>query len=370
MQAVAEISMMAVRENYLSIRRVLPPRCHLICVLKANAYGHGALPLGRLYSSFGEVSFAVAHLQEGIALREGGITAPILLLGHLTDTEVQEALAYHLTPSIHSLTQAKELSRGVGALGLSLTVHLKLDSGMGRLGFRCDSAKEVEEAMEVLSLPYLKVTGVYTHFARADVGDAGQAFTALQYNRFTTVANVLDRVAHHHLFRHTGNSGALLDYPSFCEEGVRVGILLYGVHPSKEVRHTLPLTPVMTLKTPIIHIKEVPAGTPIGYGGAYITSRPCRIATLPIGYGDGIHRLWGDLGLTVTLKGIPCPLVGRVCMDSCTIDVSGVPNVHLGDEVVFFGRGSIHVATVAEGCQTIPYEILSGIGGRVARVYV
>ena len=365
MQATAFVSLTAVKHNFLSIRQILPPRTRLFCVVKANAYGHGALPLAKVYSASRGISFAVAHLEEAIALREGGITSPILILGHTSHSDVEYLLSYHITPCIHSYTQGKELHTEAQKRCTPLPFHLKINSGMHRLGFT--SQNELEA---VLSLPYLQLKGIYTHYAQGDMGEAGADFTHTQYNRFLSAIQYVQKRIPSPVITHAGNSGATLDFPHLLGGGARVGILLYGVYPSPLVTRKIDLQPVMTLSAPILHIRTVPPLTPVGYGGFYVTPTATKLAYIPLGYADGVRREWCEMGVTFTVNGTPCPLVGRVCMDSCTLDVTRVQNVSLGDRVTLFGDGGQDVLSLATRCHTIPYEILTAVGERVKRVYL
>jgi alanine racemase len=236
---------------------------------------------------------------------------------------------------------------------------------MCRLGFSnlCDLE-------EVLSLSNLQIEGIYTHYAQGDMGEAGATFTHDQYDRFLSAVQYVQKRVPHPLITHAGNSGATLDFPHLLGGGARVGILLYGITPSPFVTRETTLKSVMTLLAPILHIREVMPLTPVGYGSSYITPAAMKLAYIPLGYADGIRREWVDMGVYFTVHGIPCKIVGRVCMDSCLIDVTQVSHVKLGDEAVLFGDGGQDALSLASQCHTIPYEILTGVGERVQRVYI
>lgn len=369
--AWAEIDMGAAAENYRTLRALTAAKSKFCCVVKANAYGHGALPLSLLWQGLGADAFAVADIEEAEELRRGGISRPILILGCTSPEEAARISALALTQCVYSLSYARELNAAAKAQGVTLPVHIKLDSGMGRIGFRCGGEGDDSPlgAREVLSLPQLSVRGVFTHFAVADEGEAGRAYTQEQYRAFTDAASYLEGAAGRVLTRHCANSAALLSYPSTHCDMVRCGIALLGVNPTVQAAAPPRLRPVMRLKTTVIHCKQMRRGESIGYGRSYVLPCDKSIATLPVGYADGVARSWAAGGVEVAVRGVLCPLVGRVSMDQCTVDVSGVPDLRIGEEAVLFGGAdSLSAPEIARRAGTIPYEVFCGIGRRVKRL--
>ncbi len=336
-----------------------------MAVVKANAYGHGAVPLARLYRERGVRSFAVACLDEAVELRIAGIAGEILILGYTPAPLAGELLQYDLTQTVYDPDQARELSERALSLGGRVKSHLKLDTGMGRIGFPCgeDGAACVERVTDILNLPGLLFEGVFTHFSSAD-GDSPEdrEFTRAQFGRFSAAVGKL-RERGYRLRAHCCNSAGALLYPEARLDAVRPGIILYGAGvPDPSLR------PVMTLKTTVTEVKNVSPGTPVGYGRCFTTSRPTRVATLAIGYADGFPRCLTNTG-KVTVGGRDVPVIGRVCMDQIMADVTDVPGVSAGDTAVVFGEGGAGADDFAASAGTISYEIFCRVAPRVKRVY-
>lgn len=373
----AEIDMDAARENYRLLRNALPSDTRLCCVVKANAYGHGALPLASLYKALGSDFFAVSNVEEAMQLRRGGIGGKILILGY-TPTECAPLLAeYDISQTVFSYEYAAELAHFAAQAGVRLPIHIKLDSGMGRLGFSCKhgaaDADVLDEIARVSAMPSLIPEGIFTHFALADGGEVGETYTAQQYQCFCDAVDALAARGVRFPIRHCANSAAMLDFSDHCMDMVRAGIVLYGVLPSSEIRNRLPLRPVMALRAVISQIKELSAGDAVSYGCVFRAPRAMRVAVVPVGYADGYLRRSGEGGAYMLLHGKRAPIVGRICMDQLMLDVTDIPEAAPSDVVTVIGRDGdeeITAAMLARINQTIPYEILCGIGERVPRFYI
>lgn len=372
----AEIDLDAARENFLAVRAALPFHTRLCCVVKANAYGHGALPLARLYEREGVSCLAVSNVEEAVQLRRGGIGAEILILGY-TPPDCASLLAEHrLVQTVFSSEYARELHAAAKAVSRVLSVHLKLDTGMGRLGFCVgDGAGDetVSALAEIFRMPYLSVSGTFTHFATADGGKGGEAYTVRQYRRFCALRQRLVRDGYELGICHCANSAAILDYPDCAMDMVRAGVILYGALPSSDVRRELALRPVMSLRAVVSMVKTLGKGEAVSYGGIFRAPRDMRIATVPVGYADGYWRSNGENGGYLLVRGRRAPIVGRICMDQLMLDVSEIEGAAMGDVATVLGRDGeeeITVAALAARNQTIPYEILCGVGERVPRFYL
>ena len=340
----------------------------VMCVIKANAYGHGAVETARLLESAGCGWFAVSNIEEAQQLRRGGITARLLILG-ATPAEYAAALAEgEITQALYDPGYAEELSAAAVAAGVTLRVHLKLDTGMRRLGF--DAETQLDDAAAACRLPGLDAEGVFTHFATADGdGDPDGSFTCLQFDRFTAAVKALEAKGVTFKLRHCSNSAAAVTRPDFRLDMVREGIVLYGLAPSAAVGAE-GFLPAMSMKARVSMVKEVAAGEGISYGLTFRTGRPMTVATLPVGYADGYLRAYGKG--CVLLKGRRAPILGRVCMDQMMVDVTGL-DVSEGDVATLFGEDAgvlLPVEALSRLADTINYETVCAIGRRVPRVYL
>ncbi|MCJ8500480.1 alanine racemase [Desulfatitalea alkaliphila] len=372
----AEIDLAAVAHNVRLLRRITHPRARLLVAVKADGYGHGAVAVARTALAHGATDLGVAHLAEGLVLRRQGISAPILIFGHTPPQWADQMFTNNLTPTVFSTAAARVLSAAARRTGRRLPVHVKIDTGMGRLGFMCDalrptgSPSAVAELLETARLPGIDLQGIFTHFATADQSDLRSA--QRQLDRFLDLLDQLERAGLSVALKHAANSGAILQMPAAHLDMVRAGIAVYGLPPSREVvSPEIDLQPVMSLKAPVIHLKTVPAGTSISYGGTYTTPRATRIATIPVGYADGYRRSLSNRG-HMLVRGYRAPIVGRVCMDLTMIDVGEIPEVAVGDEVVIMGRQrdqAIDAGDLADLLDTIHYEVVSAITARVPRCY-
>jgi len=364
-----EIDLSAIANNTRQIQALVGPEVRILASLKADAYGHGALKVARTVLHNGASMLGVATVSEAAPLREAGIQAPILVFGYVPHWQMREAIRLHLTLTLYSIESAQALSRAAQALNRSIKVHVKVDTGMGRLGIRAEQIDEIVELLhEITDLPRLELEGIFTHFAMADTLD--QTHVRLQLARFH---NVLQRIDAEHLrpaLVHAANSAALLSLPESHFDMVRPGIALFGLDPSSDVRLPPVFRPALTFKTQVAQVKAIPEGECISYGCTYITNRPTRVAILPVGYADGFRRAptnWGS----VLVHGQAAPLLGRVCMDQCIIDITHIPHVKAGDEVVLIGQQGTATLTaeqVALRLGTINYEVVSEILARVPRV--
>jgi alanine racemase len=365
-----EISLPALKHNYLTIRNHLSAPAQLMAVVKANAYGHGAVECARALEAAGADWFGVALVEEGIELRRAGITRPIFLLGGFWRGQADDVIARDLTAAVYRLDQVEELDARASALGRIVNFHLKVDTGMGRLGIRLDELAEFARALG--RFDSVKLDGVMTHLAAAD--SATTDYTERQISRYEESVEILRDLGFDPSWRHIANSAGIHAYPQSHGNLARVGAAMYGL--TRDVLSTkiepFDVRPVMSLHTRLVMLKTVPAGTPLGYGCAFTTARESRVATLPIGYADGLRRLHSNNG-RVLIRGRFAPIVGRVSMDLTIIDVTDVPGVELGDEALLIGeRNGLRISAedLAEQIGTISYEIVTGISARAPRVYV
>lgn len=349
-----------------------------MAVVKANAYGHGALPCTQAVLDAGADTLGVGIVAEGIELREQGIQAPVQVLVGIFPDEVDDLIQHNLTTTLHSRSLAETLSQRAGHWGKEVGVHIKVDTGMGRLGIAPDQLPGMVEF--VSGLKNIRIESVFTHFSSAD--DADPVFTQNQIERFQSALDQLKKVNIKVPLAHCANSAALLQFPEGQFDLVRPGIALYGALPAPSLAPVVDsltaksknfsLRPVMQWKTRILTINSLPKGSPVSYGQKFITQRDSRIATLPVGYADGLERLLSNR-MQVLVKGQKVPQVGTVCMDMCMIDVTDIAEVTAGDEVVLFGQqgeATLTVDEMAAQAGTIPYEILCGVGQRVPRIFL
>lgn len=366
----AEIDMDAALYNFNIVKSYVTSK--ICCVIKANAYGHGASELAKLYQDNGANFLAVSNIEEAMQLRNNGIVSPILILGY-TPAGCASILAEHnISQCIYSYEYGKELSDAAAAAGVKVRIHLKLDTGMGRIGFLCrdTGASELDTALAVCRFGSLIPEGIFTHFAVADESSGGEEYTRTQYKCFVNGIGYLRDSGTDFEIRHCSNSAAIFDYPEYEMDMVRAGIVLYGLKPSGAVRRFPELKPVMSLRSVVSHIKNLSAGECVGYGRAYTASCERRIATVPIGYADGFWRSNGNQRYHLALNGRQAEIVGRVCMDQLMIDVSTI-ECSVGDIVDVFGtvKGNT-VDDIASVNGTINYEILCSVGERVPKAYI
>ena len=377
----AEISLGAYAHNIRELKRITRPPARLMAVVKANGYGHGAVEIAREALKNGARYLGVARINEAISLRKAGLNAPILIFGYSPPDLAPMLIDYELTQTVYSLSTAQVLSEQAIRKGKKIKVHLKVDSGMGRLGFLLEAINvipndttapnPVREIEAITRLSGLTVEGIFTHFATADSAD--KTYADLQLNRFMALLHRLQEEGLEPPVRHSANSAALINMPGSHLDMVRPGIATYGLNPSDEVnQRVVDLKPVMTLKSKIIHLKKVPPGFNISYGITFQTKNHTTIATVPVGYADGFNRLLSSRGFML-VHGQRVPIVGRICMDLTMLDVGELSGVSLEDEVVVFGKQateSITADEIAASIDTINYEIVSTITHRVPRVHL
>lgn len=364
----ADINLDAVFHNIGEIKKRLNPGVKIAAVIKADAYGHGALPVAK--ALYDEADwFAVSNIEEALELRQCGIEKPVLTLGYTAPQQLAEAIQNEITLTLCDRESAEEISAQAQRLGKMAQVHIKVDTGMGRIGFPAADSFAVIAA-EAAKLPNLLPTGAYTHFARADETDKGA--TKVQYEKFLAFLAVLRQQGLTELLCHAENSAAILELPEYQLDMVRLGISLYGMYPSAEVMPAeIKLRPAMEIKSHIAFLKTVPAGTGISYNATYVTKEPRMIATVPVGYGDGYPRALSNCG-RVLLHGKSVPIVGRICMDQMMLDVTGLPEAKRGDTVTLMGVDGTERITAEEiGAlsHSFHYEMVCNVGKRIPRVY-
>ncbi len=373
----AEIDLNAIAHNVLELRRITAPSARLMVAVKANAYGHGIIEVARQALESGADALGVARVDEGIRLRQAGIDAPVLVFGYTPSSEAARLYEFDLIQTVYSYETARELSDTASSLNIKINIHLKVDTGMGRLGLLPDSRRAapadraVEEVKSIAGLSGLKLEGIFTHFATADWSD--KSYAEKQFQIFSSFLDQLHKAGLQFSVKHAANSGAIIDMPQTHLDMVRAGISVYGLYPSDETdKNRIKLLPVMSLKARIIHLKKVSAGFMVSYGITHKTKKPTTIATIPVGYGDGFSRLMSSRG-HMLVHGQKAPIIGRICMDLTMLDVGHIPEVKIEDEVVVFGHqgnASITADEIAELTGTINYEVVTRISARVQRVYL
>ncbi len=377
----AEIDLSAYADNIKVLRRITQPDAMLMAVVKANGYGHGAAEVAREALQHGAQWLGVARINEAVDLRKAGLEAPILILGYTPADCTRQLIEFDLSQTVYSSINAELISGEALKLGKTISAHIKIDSGMGRLGLVTNALlpeKKIREAnpdpietiKKIARFRGLDVQGVFTHFATADSAD--KSYASRQLEIFLEFLHQLERAGLQLPIRHAANSAALMEMPESHLDMVRPGIATYGLYPSIEINQgNAVLKPVMALKSSIIHLKKVSAGFNVSYGITYRTDQPTTIATVPVGYADGFNRLFSSSG-RMLVRGQCAPIIGRVCMDLTMLDVSNIPDAQIEDEVVIFGQqgdASITADEMASQLNTINYEIVSSVMARVPRIY-
>lgn len=362
----AEINLDNIKYNLKNIKKLLNEDTKVCAVLKANAYGHGAVKIAKLLENENVSHFAVARLEEAIELRENNITLPILCLGYIPEQSLELAIKNNVIITIYSLEMAEKLNNIAMRIKENVFVHIKIDTGMTRIGFQPteDSIKDIKV---INGLKCINLEGIYTHFATADELDKN--FTNIQVQRFNFVVDRLEQDGINIPIKHVSNSAATMDLPELKYDMIRCGIVLYGHYPSDDVlKERLQLKPVMTLKTTVAYIKEINPNVGVSYGLKYKSSNKERIVTIPIGYADGFTRM--QQNPKVSINGHYFDVVGRICMDQCMVKVDKDIEVNIGDQVILFGDDSRNAEDIANDLGTINYEVLCMISRRVDRVYM
>lgn len=365
-----EITLSAIKENITSFRQIISDGAQIMGIIKADAYGHGAVRVAGALRQAGVKRFGVALLQEGIELRESGFDEPVLILGYTPAEDFLLALRYGLTLTIYDYTQAAYLDKSAGETGKPARVHIKIDTGMGRIGLQPEGAA-IGEIVRMFHLPHLVIEGIFSHLAWAD--NPASNFAQVQFARFREFLADLRKTGIEIGLEHIANSAATINYPSMHMDLVRIGLSLYGLYPDPQmaVNPRIVLHPAMQVKAKLVHVKEVPEGTPLSYGCTFTTGRDSLIGTVPMGYADGIPRSLSNKG-DVLVRGRRCPIVGRICMDQFMVDLTGLEKAAVGDEVVFLGRQETEEITadeIAEKAGTISYEIVTRMSPRLPKIF-
>lgn len=361
----AEINLDNIKFNLNNIKKLLKEDTKICVPIKANAYGHGSVRVAKFLEDKVDY-FSVARLEEAIELRENKIELPILCFGYIPENCLEIAIKNNITITVYSLDMAYKISEISSNINQNAIIHIKLDTGMSRLGFKYDNST-IEDICSIYNLKNLNIEGIYTHFATAD--ELEKSFTYKQYERFKFIVDELEKRNIDIPIKHISNSAATMDLDKLQLDMVRPGIILYGHYPSEYVfKERLPLKPAMTLKTTISHIKEIDSNTGVSYGLKYKSNDIERIVTIPIGYADGFTRL--QKNPKVSIKGEVFDVVGRICMDQSMVKINKDIDIKIGDEVIIFGEGNMTVESIAKDLDTINYEVLCMVSRRVDRVYM
>ncbi|OPJ55252.1 alanine racemase [Alkalithermobacter paradoxus] len=363
----AEININNLRDNFRSIKKIVKKDTKICGVVKANAYGHGSVHVANVLIQEGVDYLAVATFEEAIELRNNNINIPILCLGYIKDSDLEKAISNDIDITVYSYSIANELSKVAINLEKSANVHIKIDTGMSRLGFKADD-KTVDTIERIHNLPNINIIGIYTHFARADEID--KSFTHSQFKEFMYIVEKLENKNINIPIKHVSNSAGIIDFPEYHLDMVRAGIVLYGHYPSEDVnKEALLLKPVMTLKTTVSNIKTLGEGRGVSYGHTYKVNETTKVATLPIGYADGFTRMLSGK-VDVKINGYKSPIIGRICMDQCMAKVD-VDDIKVGNVVEIFGEDEdLRIERFGKVLGTINYELLCMISRRVPRVYL
>ncbi len=371
----AEVNINNIKHNFRKIKNKLNPKTKLLCVLKADAYGHGSEFLVREYEKMGADFFGVSNLDEAMQLRKAGARKPILIFGY-TPSECADILANNsISQTVFSLEYAKQLQIQCKNKGVNIKAHIKIDTGMSRIGFFAQNEesrkKSINEILEINNMPEIEIEGMFTHFSVADDTANEKNYTLMQINNFKNIINSLESKKLHIPLKHCCNSGGMINFPDMHLDMVRAGIILYGLYPSEEIAQKISLKPSMSLKTVISQIKIIPKGTSVSYGRTFVADKEIKIASVAIGYADGYSIKFSN-NSEMIVRGKRSKVLGRVCMDQLMLDVSDVDGVREGDVVTVFGgddENYISVDELAKNIGTINYEIVCLIGKRVPRVY-
>ena len=369
----AEVDFDKLAHNYHALRGLAPAGTKYLGLVKADAYGHGAVPVAKKLEELGADYLGVACLDEAIEVREAGVKTPILILGCTSSIYAAELVKYNITQACYDLEYAKELSAGAQKAGGTITVHIQCDTGMTRLGFMCHEdtmEKSASEIIEAVKLPGLKAEGIFTHFSDSD---GSEEYTMLQFGRFQDIIQRVRDLGYEFEIRHCANSAATLLYPATYLDMIRPGIVQFGHFPDAKMDHALcDLVPVLELKSRVATVRDVPANTPVSYGRTNTLTRPSRLAVIPVGYGDGFCRGFSNK-LTVLINGKKLPIVGRICMDMCMVDVTDAPDVKEGDVAILYGSDGTSDQPVEAGAEimnTISYVLLCVLTKRIPRIYL
>ena len=369
----AEIDLDILAKNYAALCRNKPQSTNFLSVIKADAYGHGAVPMAHTLMELGSSYLAVATIEEAVQLRRGEIKAPILILGYTPATYAETMVFMDITQEIHSLEYARELDEQLKNTNYVLNVHLQLDTGMTRIGLNTEDSQFEAYLAEISHLSHLHIEGVFTHFSAADSTNPQDVeFTHRQYGKFLQSLELMESLAIRPELKHCSNSAATVLYPEYAMDMIRPGILLYGVHPSEATVGKVDIAPVMTLRSVISQIQEVKKGSSISYGRTFVAQEDFKMAVVQVGYADGLSRVLSNK-CSLLLHGVKVPIVGSICMDMCMVDISAVPQAEVGDMVTVIGQDGEERITAGDLANIMgnnSYEVLCGINKRVSRIYI
>lgn len=368
LRVCAEINLDAVAYNFKSMKENLTPGTKMIAVVKTDGYGHGAIPIAHMAEAYDYIwGFAAATIEEALLLRKSGIKKPILILGFVFPDAYEEVVRYDIRPAVFKLGMARQLSEEAVRQGKTVHMHIKVDTGMSRIGFK-DSEECADLVKEISQLPGVEIEGLFTHFAKADEKDKTNARG--QLSRYLAFSGMLEDRGVQVLMHHCSNSAGIFDIQDANLDAVRAGVSIYGMYPSEDVnKFAVPIVPALTLKSHVVYIKDVEPGTAVSYGGTFVAEKPMRIATIPVGYGDGYPRSLSNKGW-VLIRGHQVPIVGRVCMDQFMVDVTDIPQAKEGDMVTLIGSDGGREITMEDlGALSgrFNYELACDIGKRVPR---
>ena len=372
----AEINLNSIEYNFRNIKNKLSERTKILCVLKADAYGHGAEFLVKEYEKLGADWYGVSNIDEAVQLRNAGAKKPILIFGYTNPEMVETLNKYDISQAVFSLQYAQKLSEICEKTSSKIKIHIKVDTGMSRIGFFCQSEESInssaEEIKQLKNLKNLETEGIFTHFSVSDDMTNNTEYTIKQYNNFCSIIKKIENEGMKIPIKHCCNSGGIISCPGMHMDMVRAGVILYGLYPSEEVKDKIDLKPVMQLKTVVSQVKEIPENTSVSYGRTFVSNKKMKIASVSIGYADGYSLKFSN-SAELLIHGKRAKIVGRVCMDQLMIDITNIENVKEGDEVTIFGTDnpqSISVDELAKIAGTINYEIVCLIGKRVPRIYI
>lgn len=365
----AIINLNSIRNNIINLKKCVPNGTRTMLVVKADGYGHGAEEIIRYTDDLSD-AYGVAIIDEAVTLREKGINKMILVLSYTPKEYLGVAVQYGISQAVTDYETAKYMSDAATDLNMKAKIHIKLDTGMGRLGFSCDDAG-MKEIIRISKLPNIVFEGCFTHFSKADEKD--MAYTRLQFDKYMCFVKKLSDAGISFQIKHVCNSAAVIQYPEAALDMVRLGISIYGLYPSEDIKKdSVELEPAMSIESQISYVKKVPKGSLISYGGTYETSRDSIIATVPVGYADGYPRALSNIG-RVLINGKSAPVAGRICMDQFMVDVTGIPDVKKGDRVILLGKSGNEVISaeeLSEPANSFNYEFVCGVGKRVPRKYI
>ncbi len=369
----ANIDLDAIRKNIITMKSLLDNNTKMLAVIKANAYGHGAIAIAKFIDDVSDY-YGLATIEEAVELRKEGIIKPLLLLGRTPLQEFVESIEYGVSLTIFDVNDAMKLSQIAKDMDKTATIHIALDTGMSRIGFQCDEKNmdtTLDDIETICKLPNLFVEGIFTHYAKADEYDKASA--SLQLETFNTVIERLEKQKISIPIKHISNSAGIMEMPNDISDMVRLGIVMYGLYPSEEVeKNSVKLYPAMSIKTHVSHIKTISKGTSVGYGGTYIAEEDIVVATIPVGYADGYPRALSNIG-RVLINGEYASIIGRVCMDQFMVDVTHIKDINIDDDVTLVGRDGENIITVeelADPSASFNYEFVCNVSRRVPRVYI